>query len=632
MHPSLEFKVLASLPFSLRTTATRAYNGSGPALERILNLLWSQADEAELLLPVLFANLDDSTIPSATYMDTIWATDSDLRRTDLFHRPLQCLDQLLSATIPKGALCDLWPRAWAWCLFFFTYHSFLPEPEQPTLYGLSSLYVGLLHLFGSTRECSELLMSTPGVRTLFATAWKHLSYRFLDEPVTNLASSEVYDLCLFLKFDARHSSPAQLQEYIDGVDSDVGKLASLLELHIRTATIVLERSQDFSGDFKDFFSAPIAFLRHLEHSDSGSSKLLAGWPASWYTETLTRAARVLVNHAASLQSDCIDLLAGQIETPRGFRQIRCLLNNDFLTTLRASAMQLPGPDGGSESIIRYWLVEILPSITVFHSLLAPLQIGLQRALHQTLSTDISSPEIAKAWSDLVNMIEARAKVKAHFDSENYVPVAGCDNVVCGQIQDRTVFKQCSQCQTALYCSTECQRLDWKAGHRRACAEMRTLHRAHSEVLTRRDRAFLRALLDEEYAQRKPLAMLTCLTGLTSNLDSERADFGLLLFDLRRGVVQFVSRQKYQVTKHGPLDLAPYHRRRFHRSQGRVAHDLVLVKAGGATLSLTYLMHSSNTHVYDALLHTSRNVELLAGEEGLNTQLAHLVGIDVRTIH
>ena len=42
------------------------------------------------------------------------------------------------------------------------------------------------------------------------------------------------------------------------------------------------------------------------------------------------------------------------------------------------------------------------------------------------------------------------------------------------------LKKCVPCQTAVYCSTECQKLDWKE-HKRACKRIKTLCREIQQI-------------------------------------------------------------------------------------------------------------------------------------------------------
>ena len=39
---------------------------------------------------------------------------------------------------------------------------------------------------------------------------------------------------------------------------------------------------------------------------------------------------------------------------------------------------------------------------------------------------------------------------------------------CGNVQPNGVLKACMRCRIKYYCGKECQRRDWKAGHKHVC--------------------------------------------------------------------------------------------------------------------------------------------------------------------
>ena len=56
-----------------------------------------------------------------------------------------------------------------------------------------------------------------------------------------------------------------------------------------------------------------------------------------------------------------------------------------------------------------------------------------------------------------------------------VPVAaavarqgGCCNLRCTDWEGERKLKKCQQCLASRYCSPECQKADWRAGHKRVC--------------------------------------------------------------------------------------------------------------------------------------------------------------------
>ena len=49
-------------------------------------------------------------------------------------------------------------------------------------------------------------------------------------------------------------------------------------------------------------------------------------------------------------------------------------------------------------------------------------------------------------------------------------VAGVGREAQAQAQVELKLKACARCKTVYYCSRECQKLDWKRGHKKVCAE------------------------------------------------------------------------------------------------------------------------------------------------------------------
>ncbi|KAK7030829.1 hypothetical protein VNI00_013937 [Paramarasmius palmivorus] len=59
------------------------------------------------------------------------------------------------------------------------------------------------------------------------------------------------------------------------------------------------------------------------------------------------------------------------------------------------------------------------------------------------------------------------------------------------------FKRCSGCRVAAYCSSDCQRMHWKNGHRQQCKGLQHSSNGFCEPLSRLDEAFIIALAENE---------------------------------------------------------------------------------------------------------------------------------------
>ncbi|KAJ7116540.1 hypothetical protein C8R44DRAFT_792791 [Mycena epipterygia] len=77
----------------------------------------------------------------------------------------------------------------------------------------------------------------------------------------------------------------------------------------------------------------------------------------------------------------------------------------------------------------------------------------------------------------------------------------CDNMKCGKInkEEEIKFKRCAACRSAMYCSRQCQSVDWRDAHRDVCESIRAArYRYRHLVLPPRERAFMRAFLNLDY--------------------------------------------------------------------------------------------------------------------------------------
>eukprot|EP00053_Salpingoeca_punica_P008536 m.76503 g.76503 ORF g.76503 m.76503 type:complete len:377 (+) comp14641_c3_seq5:151-1281(+) len=90
----------------------------------------------------------------------------------------------------------------------------------------------------------------------------------------------------------------------------------------------------------------------------------------------------------------------------------------------------------------------------------------------------------------------------------------CSSVACGNMETQpSLFKLCSRCKTARYCSRECQKEDWTSGHKAQCVEKGGSTTAAEDELTRVKKAF------EKIGRGKP-------EGEWTEADHEEADRSL----------------------------------------------------------------------------------------------------------
>lgn len=94
------------------------------------------------------------------------------------------------------------------------------------------------------------------------------------------------------------------------------------------------------------------------------------------------------------------------------------------------------------------------------------------------SEQINRHEIAHiySWADYAplkwheHLIKSEENLNKAKDNVGTSPFALCSH--CGSPESQTIkHKRCSACKTRLYCSTDCQRFDWKSGHSKECKKL-----------------------------------------------------------------------------------------------------------------------------------------------------------------
>ncbi|KAJ6502721.1 hypothetical protein C8R47DRAFT_1067547 [Mycena vitilis] len=634
VHPSLHFARLTRLPPSLRLVATNAYNGKITSVERIVSLCKEGNAHAQYLLPVLFANLAPSKLPLESHMDTDWSMLSDKEQMDIVIPPLLCLDCVRNgAPIPDGALQALWPRVLAWCKFIFTYYEFIPPSERPGLYAMSTLFVGLLHrFFVKFRDGAKLLGSTPEVRALFATVWRHIFLKIGYDPDAN--ATELQHISLFLQFDAMNSGTLPIDEYLDGLDHSPDELASIVLLHLDFAVAQL-RDTSFTENLRTFITAPLTFLGYMDiDHDPFRGALRDRNGAESITKALVQLAERNIPDTEELQMHCLTLLVREMDTPAGFRQLGQNLSCGLLKGIGLCAYNLRSPT--SDVVLQGWL-QNLTSTTVFHSILVAFEKALPSVQTFGLGETFGSPETTALWRILVQAVHERGKVRKRFDSDDYVATAACDNVQvslpCRQIMEKHRFRRCSGCHSANYCSVDCQRLDWNEGqHRAVCIEFRNIRQDQSCMLTTRERSFIRALLDHECASNPQISALS-LSALHSNSQFHVHNPGFMVFNYTSG------RPRPKVSNHpgslvfppSTVDWSAYYRRRFERSGGRFALHVMVLHGGGRILRLALPMRSADSRVHDRMAVLAPRFDTLTPAQ-VEAEVKQLMEMDVRNVH
>ncbi|KAJ6540198.1 hypothetical protein DFH09DRAFT_1283052 [Mycena vulgaris] len=215
MQPCLHVRNFDGLPVSLRKVAMAAANGSIDDFQEIAFLVGraQNSSQSYLFVPVCWANLDPSGIPTPTELDILLESSGT---PDLPKRPflaLQLIQILLD--IPAAASIDLCAWAWPWMSFLVTYRGILrTSPAALNLYDVIFTFIGCIPV--------STLATLSGFRFLAFKVWK-------DFTATQDTKARGFpQLLIVLNADLETNDDARVEDYTEGAGGSIEDLASIM--------------------------------------------------------------------------------------------------------------------------------------------------------------------------------------------------------------------------------------------------------------------------------------------------------------------------------------------------------------------------------------------------------------------
>ncbi|KAJ7231115.1 hypothetical protein C8J57DRAFT_1581256 [Mycena rebaudengoi] len=499
LHPSLRQSSLLRLPRSLQPLAQSAAKVDG-SLEDLRQLYKSIPEppgpQAALLLPVVWANLDPSGVPKTEEIDSIILSAIPHRRIAGAILSLETLSNIgRKNLIPRAAHSHLWLRAWQWIRFLQTYWHCL---ENSRIFNELWMYVqmsGVIFTLGYDEGTVNLIRATPGVRTVLTRAWV-LGVSIGDTGEGTLGAIGQYirvmvtDVC----------QAAHFAEFVEGAGGTTSDLASLLVDHILLAV----RSPP-SQITEAFLAGAITFL-HFTHEPEGPFTT-ADLISHRMIDALLKAIHVLVLPAlhhisSSTLKVSLTLLVGLLCHPPGYTWIRDALRSGLLRAV----ISCPAQDKTCRRLIEHVLQVLLPGGLMYYHVVKQINQELQAVTELAAAPVFVASPIFSDWQNLVTLAEARGAILKDYEIEHPPAMRACDRSECGQIFHRNRVRACSSC-LSIYCSVECQMLDWRNGHRERCMRLKSTRLRRPVLLSARERSFMRVLFHAHFRMHRPTVSL-----------------------------------------------------------------------------------------------------------------------------
>ncbi|KAJ6501023.1 hypothetical protein C8R47DRAFT_1211297 [Mycena vitilis] len=563
---------------SVKKLVSAAANGSVDALRSLQNHIPHMPDPRQLL-PVYYRVLDDRPLADLlTRLLTCSSSDDDASFTLVFapklRQVISCLAGIRSIDARRALHREMspgfWSRIWAWIEFSDTYQENLGL-QGAELSELYDVFLSTIRIFSRNSATAVIVDRTPQLHVLVFRLWR----RYLED-------SHIVDEGMFSRFcQSLRDIPGIFsdQHFEEALEGSGGSRASLAALIVRHITCVVESNASWNATDSLLFIVP-AVQEKCKDDTMFSVALVDHGIVKWLTAAICLMTSVPAYPVLEAGSGIPLSLKTEVADSCGdalLRYLDTLFRPDLWTEcLRAGGFQLfLAPIRELRFLLALlgglkWHLVYLSVLTELETIIVDCDIW-----EAARANPFRGTPLAEDWTAFWSVLEHRwALVKVYLSRVKPAPRA-CDNLACGVIFAKTNFSRCSGCSTLNYCSRGCQLWDWRhGGHRVACKDLLALRLARPAVVSRRNKAFLRALLHDEYLRRKPeiLALETEFLRTTP-----RTDY-FILFDY---IVPPCRPCRLSVIPLAELDsrLADYGLRAA-RSRGRMRVHLMRVACGG----------------------------------------------------
>ncbi|KAJ7717990.1 hypothetical protein B0H16DRAFT_1475820 [Mycena metata] len=557
-------------------------------------------------LPALFVHLAASRIPDPSKLEDILSgtdpTGSSIAdNIQLAYHSLNCLSFFsANLSIPLDASPELWPHVWGWLDFLHTFWDYLPMSRGKEEALVCVLHASIIIALARHRGTSTIVRATPGVRRILAMAWK----KMLDDDSLFLASLWMASQSLVILADS-FSTDHNFREIVDAVGGSVHHLAATLHRHFERANSDARQSTNASHSTA-FIGVGFAFSFK---STVNAVRLESALTSLGFVRALVTTASTCED--VNLSNLAFNLLILFFMRPPGHPNLALAIESGLL-----QAIVKRGAVKGAHVKSKYYfdklLDDMLPQGTVHYAVVLQLKNALPEAQELAVKLRFHKSGFSRQWKTFTALAQTRIDL-LDGDWRNFSASRACDNLDCGKIVGTEEIKCCATCRTRNYCSRICQSVDWRAGHKIVCRELRAEKLHNPDTITTRGRAFLRALLTQDYLHY--LFPLSCLQATHMHQNPGRPFFTLFFYPNSTGVqIGCKSSGDLEASGYtsGLVSRLPAAFERMERSGGRMELHIMCIYEGEAVRHLIFPMRISTSQLHDGQM---RALELVPEGKG-----------------
>ncbi|RDB21724.1 hypothetical protein Hypma_010954 [Hypsizygus marmoreus] len=500
-----------NLSGEIKILAKRAAAGSLEGLQVLV--AWMQLNKItarqESLLPILYGYLDKEAPSKYEGL-----TKSEVRSVKC---AAAALDGVLESFLWLPTIDSIdnsltlwyfdhsWPAIWKWItyLYFGIYSNGLfrgiPKPlvegsdDHRTVLTIRRL---ISVVFREDKPIYDTMLDTPGFFLLLADIWVRLS---------ETRSGAVYstEVCLAITCTLIRiiHDFNQARTFVEALDGDLSRLASLLLSNVRMAVDGRERALPTILPLVSFLTSMSVFIPELgnallsQHSMVEVTRAFA-YCAAGPTISPENEAGGPGYLVRSCVWSCLMYISATSKVSDGFTWITQAIRSRLIPSMLMSAalprgpglprsLRIPtGPNHASSESIeleQLRMIETLSMYVVYRSVLKELERALDDPQIPILESRVPRDSAFwPAWANFRSLVSERISVRRNFDKTGKYSQQ-CAALECGKLETTKYFKLCSACQISVYCSKLCQTRDWKSGRHRAYCERVRKDRAEGKA-------------------------------------------------------------------------------------------------------------------------------------------------------
>ncbi|KAJ7911182.1 hypothetical protein B0H13DRAFT_2483298 [Mycena leptocephala] len=482
IHPALRLQNTSRLSVPIRRLALTAVNGSFEDVQMLYTFVCgsdTRLKEAELCVPIFYALIDPSSIPDGDTFEHIIMTSAHTTF-------ITCAigTAMVKSSLIRDASPDLWLRVWPWIHFIDTYWDYLPgELPATTFTSMSVLLLGLR----THPEVASVVSATPGVRSVLAHAWVMFLSGDSLPPIKELVDV-LSELTQGVKI------PANFEEIVSAVGGCYDQLASVVIKHISLGLTVPN-----TGMRMVLLSVALIFLDLTAAYDEFSTALVAGGVISALISVLVDFTGTTTHLTETAIYQGMKTLIGYFPGEPMYPRVAEALGAGLLRFIIGCAVKY-GRTTPIESVdvspSLGWVMRILRYHTlVSWTVITAMRDAFTDAQKSPQYREFTKLPLFQRWTEMAEDFEHRLQALEEWET------TGCHWVACSKTTRK--FKRCAGCESAYFCSAEFQCVDWRAAHRDVCQSLKyDPHCSLYRRFTRRDRAFMRVLIDHDYTTLK----------------------------------------------------------------------------------------------------------------------------------